>query len=208
MKFGGLILTGWQRYDHFSTFCEILPMAIPSLIVNLNIARGFNASEAVKQAILTLNCNLDDLEDENPFRRCNSRIVQIYVWASQRLKSFLEEDWPEFLNSHKMNGWFQNYNKKFMFSNYHYLKSLIPRFNFFKEQIISLKKETEKKKLEIVLIGTAPKEFVFDVFGPIIQQLNSMITETKSIIEIKSFKKRPFEFDDIFSLEKSSWWWW
>src|SRR5581483_4670181 len=30
-KFKAVVLTGWQRYDHFSVLCEILPSAIPSL---------------------------------------------------------------------------------------------------------------------------------------------------------------------------------
>ncbi|VDK81558.1 unnamed protein product [Onchocerca ochengi] len=34
-KISGIILTGWQRYNHYSPLCEILPVSIPSLIVDL-----------------------------------------------------------------------------------------------------------------------------------------------------------------------------
>lgn len=34
-KLAGIILTGWQRFDHFAVLCEIFPVGIPSLAVDL-----------------------------------------------------------------------------------------------------------------------------------------------------------------------------
>lgn len=34
-KIMGYVLTAWSRYDHFSSICELLPVSIPSLVLNL-----------------------------------------------------------------------------------------------------------------------------------------------------------------------------
>ncbi len=49
-KFGGgvrgIVITGWQRYDHFGVLAELLPSALPSLAVDLVAVRDgyFNSS--------------------------------------------------------------------------------------------------------------------------------------------------------------------
>lgn len=40
-EFKGIILTGWSRYSHFDTMCELLPASIPSLILNLVVIQKF-----------------------------------------------------------------------------------------------------------------------------------------------------------------------
>nr|XP_021191536.2 hexosaminidase D [Helicoverpa armigera] len=37
--FKGIILTGWSRYSHMSVQCELLPVAMPSLLLNLMLIR-------------------------------------------------------------------------------------------------------------------------------------------------------------------------
>jgi hypothetical protein len=34
-NFDGVILTGWSRYDHFLSLCELLPYSIPSMAFSL-----------------------------------------------------------------------------------------------------------------------------------------------------------------------------
>lgn len=40
IEFKGIAITGWQRYDHFSVLCELLPVGIPSLTVSLQFLIG------------------------------------------------------------------------------------------------------------------------------------------------------------------------
>merc|ERR1719492_368082 len=57
-NFRGLVLTGWSRYDHFAVLCELLPVALPSLILNLVIVtQGAHDYEAAKKAHRILQCN-------------------------------------------------------------------------------------------------------------------------------------------------------
>ena len=60
-KFKGLALTGWSRYDHFAVLCELLPVAVPSLVLNL-VTVSSNGSESSKFRLTEklLKCSTDD----------------------------------------------------------------------------------------------------------------------------------------------------
>lgn len=59
INFKAIVLTGWQRYDHFSVLCELLPSAIPSLTACMKFldARDIPPMEIIiLEASSTLKC--------------------------------------------------------------------------------------------------------------------------------------------------------
>ena len=103
-NFRGLVLTGWSRYDHFAVLCELLPVALPSLILNLQAISLNTTSEVAKfkQAEKLLKClssvesrNYDRLtltsleQDPHQFdlRRCKFPGENVWVLLSGGLRS-------------------------------------------------------------------------------------------------------------------------
>lgn len=48
--FKGIILTGWSRYSHMDPLCELLPAAIPSLVINLILIQKLRKGVVINEA--------------------------------------------------------------------------------------------------------------------------------------------------------------
>ena len=47
-----IFLLGWSRYDHFAVLCELLPVAVPSLVLDLlAVSRPTNLGQEVRAAL-------------------------------------------------------------------------------------------------------------------------------------------------------------
>ncbi|XP_053206083.1 hexosaminidase D-like [Panonychus citri] len=58
-SFRGIVVTGWQRYDHLGTLCELLPSGLPSLIIDLITLKNghFDVTKVFKEFDKIMKCS-------------------------------------------------------------------------------------------------------------------------------------------------------
>lgn len=70
LNFQGIILTGWSRYSHMDPLCELLPVAIPSLILNLLLIKQFKSGIIRKEE----SAGIDDFFAKYISDDCNNSL--------------------------------------------------------------------------------------------------------------------------------------
>ncbi|OCT63034.1 hexosaminidase D L homeolog isoform X2 [Xenopus laevis] len=107
----GIALTGWQRYDHFSVLCELLPVAIPCVAVCLQFLKHGEYSDQVIEQVksflgMTELENLGSISSGSfPGNKVLSLVTQLICNLRPELKELLEEN--KFVG-----GWFSPYHRR------------------------------------------------------------------------------------------------
>jgi len=146
-KFKGIMMTGWQRYDHFAVLCELLPVSLPSLGANLLLLRyGPNMQRIDEELSSSLQCSDSFFTSFQPPGYAYSihcRFPGAEVFDVVQQLDNLRTTYHKLLNDSVVRGWITEYNAAHKFSSPTHLERIDVEMSYLKNSVESLNGEVE-----------------------------------------------------------------
>ncbi|NXP18704.1 HEXDC Hexosaminidase, partial [Scytalopus superciliaris] len=177
LRFQGIVLTGWQRYDHYSVLCELLPVSIPSLAICLQtLVNGGFTEEAKRKVLDILGLESVQLEQSTCEGRGAFPGVDIYHMVEQ-VNGHLKESILKTLEEESaIKGWFSPYHRKRQFGNPRNMES-------FGSKVLKLHEDWEsfvrdlRAQLERVYFPDTVEEWMEENVNPYLDQLRDLVRD-------------------------------
>ncbi|OCT61705.1 hexosaminidase D [Xenopus laevis] len=189
IRYGGIAMTGWQRYDHYSVLCELLPVAIPSLVVCLRAIQHGPLTEESKTEInqilgfskMDLEKNICDGNGAFPGAEIYRMVRTINSDLKKKVQETMEGD-------SEIRGWFSRYHRKHRFGNPYKMET-------FRDKVLKTHEEWEaltdnlRVQLETFYFPDTVEEWMEENVDLHLDALRKMAKDFKEILELKAQPK-------------------
>ncbi|CAJ0589037.1 unnamed protein product [Cylicocyclus nassatus] len=193
-KFHGIILAGWQRYDHMAAICETLPVGTPSMVLNVQVALLGRKDQhlARNRAAQILGCNQFHVGGLDPISQsCNFTGFQVYYLFQGSARSTIKYIESELDKSHSIKGWLSPYSMRYNFTQNWYLKDIKYLVQMLQMQIKSIE-QALRRELSMLFFPNTVDEFIYLTISPTVDRLKKYEDEIERLLKIRSWPKRPF----------------
>lgn len=202
IHFRGAILTGWQRYDHFSVLCELLATAVPSLAVNLAVLQSSSLTsfpmEIPAHVAKILQCDgsvsLSIPEPQYGWTRCNFLGVKVYA-ATLRLFS-LEQEIARMEMDNTFKGWLKPYNVKHSFSSPSHVERAVLELDRYKMEIMYIEREI-REAMEGIYDSYTIDEWLETFVAPLNDKVTKLWDAKEKILDKYEWPRRPIAKNEL-----------
>ncbi|XP_049810705.1 hexosaminidase D-like [Schistocerca nitens] len=204
LKFRGLMITGWQRYDHFSVLCELLPAGLPSLATCLTYvtSNDKDMTSPSWHAMETLHCEPPlPMQPGTGKSRCSftgSGVLDV----AERVFA-LKQNLERVASDPTAVGWLSPYNIQKGFSSPSHVEHATAEVDRMLAELKYISRDAQKALSEIYDEHTV-SEWMDTYINPLQQRLVAMSSARERLLDMSHWPRRPLDVRHSSSLSQRS----